>query len=229
MEMEHYEVYFAGPLFNHKDLLGNAALAELIFSESGGRFRCALPQDLEPRGEGSRGIRDADIIRLLSCDAAIFSFDGAELDSGTVVEFMFAKFADIPSLVLRTDFRSGGDCSESSGNGGVPWNLMVSSYPRTVTLLWNAAKAYASALRERRVLEGGECGGAARAASESLRALAKRVVSEMDALMSLPATMPEDLRDPVFKWLEKMPAFGSDSAREDVKFALKRKILKGIL
>jgi len=42
---------------------------------------------------------------LLNCDLALFNFDGPELDLGTVVEFLFAKFADIPALILRMDFR----------------------------------------------------------------------------------------------------------------------------
>jgi hypothetical protein len=35
----------------------------------------------------------------------LFLYNGTELDSGTVVEFMFSKFADIPSVIVRTDFR----------------------------------------------------------------------------------------------------------------------------
>ena len=107
---EFFYVYFAGALFNHKDLLGNAALAESIYRVSNGRFRCALPQNFENRKFSPKMIRDEDITNLIQCDLAVFHSDGSELDSGTGVEFMFAKFADIPSLILRTDFRGGGDC-----------------------------------------------------------------------------------------------------------------------
>jgi hypothetical protein len=40
-----------------------------------------------------------------------------------VVEFMLAKFADIPSVLLRTDIRAGGDYRDE------PWNLMTSYFP----------------------------------------------------------------------------------------------------
>src|SRR6516165_4048559 len=133
-------VYFAGELFSVKHLLGNAALAEAIARLSCGRFVCVLPQNLEDRAMSAHEIRDQDIVALLNCDLAIFNFDGPELDSGTVAEFMFAKFADIPSLLLRTDFRRAGD------QGADPWNLMLSFYPRTRTLTANSIQIYKNAL-----------------------------------------------------------------------------------
>ncbi|HEY6840344.1 MAG TPA: nucleoside 2-deoxyribosyltransferase, partial [Chthoniobacterales bacterium] len=120
-------VYFAGELFSSKHLVGNAALADAIAKVSNLKFTCVLPQSLEDREMSAQDIRDKDIVTLISCDLALFNFDGPELDSGTVAEFMFAKFADIPSLLLRTDFRRGGD------QGVDPWNLMMSFYPRTRT------------------------------------------------------------------------------------------------
>ena len=96
-QKDFFSVYFAGELFTHKDLAGNAMLAEAIYARSGGGFRCALPQNFEQRKSRPKGIRDEDILNLLECDLALFNYDGQELDSGTVVEFMFAKFADIPA------------------------------------------------------------------------------------------------------------------------------------
>jgi len=129
-------VYFAGELFSLKHLVGNAALADAVARLSDGRFAVVLPQALEDRAMSARQIRDQDIVALLGCDLGIFNFDGPELDSGTVAEFMFAKFADIPSLLLRTDFRRGGD------QLGDPWNLMMSFYPRTKTLCLNSLEIY---------------------------------------------------------------------------------------
>lgn len=130
MKKDTYTFYFAGELFSHKHLLGNAALAVAIAEESKERFMPLLPQDLEFRSHEPKEIRDQDLKSLLSCDLALFHFDGPELDSGTVVEFMSAKFADIPAVILRTDFREGGD---QAGEGD-PWNLMCSFYPRTETV-----------------------------------------------------------------------------------------------
>ena len=122
-----YAIYFAGPLFDHKDLAGNALLGSHINELSRGRYRCILPQDLEQRGIGPMGIRDQDLKAVMECDLAIFNFDGSELDSGTVVEYVYAKMLDIPSVILRTDFRQSGDQRPEMD----PWNLMVSFYPRT--------------------------------------------------------------------------------------------------
>src|ERR1019366_3478995 len=119
-----YTVYFAGGLFSLKHLIGNAWLAEAIYEKSHGKYRCLLPQDFVWRGRGARAIRDGNIRALVACDLALFNYDGADLDAGTVVEFMFAKFADIPAVLLRTDLRNAGDWRSE------PWNLMTSGFPR---------------------------------------------------------------------------------------------------
>src|SRR5260370_24735349 len=102
-------VYFAGELFNAKHLSGNAGLAAAIQYESGGRLNCVLPQTLESREEGAHFIRDEDLEHLISSDISLFNFDGSEIDSVTFVEFILTKFADIPALLLRTNFLRGGD------------------------------------------------------------------------------------------------------------------------
>ena len=70
-----------------------------------------------------------ELLDIVGCDLALFNYDGPDLDSGTVVEFMFAKFADIPSVLLRTDLRNNGDFADE------PWNLMTSYFPRTATVI----------------------------------------------------------------------------------------------
>jgi hypothetical protein len=57
---------------------------------------------------------------LIECDLGTFNFDGAELDSGTIVEFMVAKFADIPAGV-----RSGDECGRA-GSSSLPENWRIS-------------------------------------------------------------------------------------------------------
>src|SRR5260370_23702836 len=108
-DYQMFSIYFAGELFNAKHLIGNSALAAAIERQSKGEFICRLPQALEQRSNSARQIRDQDLETLIDCDIAIFNFDGTEVDSGTVVEFMISKVAYIPALSLRTDFRKGGD------------------------------------------------------------------------------------------------------------------------
>ena len=150
-----YTIYFAGQLFDHKHLAGNALLASCIDSDSQGRYRCILPQNLEQRGIGPMGIRDQDLRTVMECDLALFNFDGSELPPGAVVEYMYAKMLDIPAVILRTDFRGGGD-QDAEGD---PWNLMASFYPRTRT----------PASRRHAVVSG--CAGAGRRRNTGLRSL----------------------------------------------------------
>ena len=135
------EIYFAGDLFDSKDLGGNLMLASAIERVSDGRYRVRLPQDgeCEVVDRTSQSIRDADFKLLYNCDLLVANFDGTDLDSGTVVEFCFAKMVDMPALLLRTDFRDGGDNTLPDGE---PWNLMCSHYPRTRVLHVNGMVRY---------------------------------------------------------------------------------------
>ena len=48
-----FTIYFAGDLFDHKHLIGNAILASYIETRSEGQYKCIVPQDLEqPVGRG---------------------------------------------------------------------------------------------------------------------------------------------------------------------------------
>ena len=135
---EPQRVYFAGSLFNHKDLVGNLLLAAAIEKQSNHRFKCVLPQDFESPSGRAVEIRNEDLRQLMSCDLALFDFNGAELDAGTVVEFIVAKFLDIPAVIHRSDFRMAGD----QGGQGDAWNLMCSFYPRTKVVSWNGMAEY---------------------------------------------------------------------------------------
>jgi nucleoside 2-deoxyribosyltransferase len=113
-----YKIYFAGDLFDHKHLTGNVVLARAIEQFSQNRYCCMLPQDWE--GEAALAavdIRNRDIKAVVEADLVLFNFDGPDLDSGTVVEFILAKMLDIPTVLLRTDCRNGGYLH------GDDWNL----------------------------------------------------------------------------------------------------------
>ena len=202
-----YTVYFAGELFSAKHLLGNAALAEAIFALSQGRYVSVLPQNLEQRDTSAHAIRDQDLHTLLDCDLGLFHYDGPELDSGTVVEYLFAKFADIPSVLLRTDFRAAGD-HEASGD---PWNLMSSFFPRTRVVQLDSMALYQEALRRaggaagvpsERVLDEGRSLEGGRLLTERIAA---QVITSFDALLSLPPVLPRMFAESVYHWLALMP------------------------
>jgi nucleoside 2-deoxyribosyltransferase len=210
-----FSVYFAGELFSSKHLVGNAALADAIGKGSNQNFICVLPQALEERNLGAHGIRDQDIVTLIGCDLALFNFDGSEVDSGTVAEFLLAKFADIPSLLLRTDFRRGGDQADD------PWNLMMSFYPRTQTLCLNSMELYKEAL---------SLGIPPVQAGQNLvEQIAAGAIKELESLSQSPPTISIELVEPVFRWISKLPGFNSARSSEQVMAALTEKRAKRLL
>ncbi len=139
----HY--YFAGSLFCHKDVIGNHLLAESICENSEGKYLAKLPQREENQLRPSPlEIRDNDYRMLLESQLALFNFDGPDLDSGTVAEFLAARFLDIPCVLLRTDFRSAGDQNAD----GEDWNLMCSGYPHTRVISAGAMELYQKHFRD---------------------------------------------------------------------------------
>ena len=211
-----HSIYLAGELFSAKHLAGNAALAEHITSISGGRFRCVLPQDL-PQSGSTHAIRDQDLTALLACDAALFHYDGLELDSGTVVEYLFAKFADLPAVLLRSDFRHAGDQKE-----GDPWNLMNSFYPRTATVWLNSMEVYHEGIRASLT--------PAAAADAVVRTVAVRLCAALEEVLALPPILPPELGTAVYDWLALMPGFANlPAAREIATRLYREKVAKGLL
>ncbi len=217
-----YTIYFAGPLFDHKILQGNALLAAHIEAASQERYRCVLPQDLEQQGVSSIEIRDQNLRALMECDLALFNFDGTELDSGTVAEYMYAKTLDIPAVILRTDFRHGGD-QEPGGN---PWNIMVSFYPRTEVLHLDAMLRYTDALSQ---------GGSAHEVSARIQSrIASEVIELLDQVRGIEPILEGGaaVAESTYRWALKL-AGGSLTTLAShstlVPGIVERKIQKGLL
>lgn len=225
---ESFSVYFAGDLFDAKHLGGNALLAEAVERLSAGRYRPRLPQDFEPRHASAHGIRDTDLHTLLACDLGIFHFDGSDLDSGTVVEFVYAKCADIPAVLLRTDFRKNGDQDVD------PWNLMASFFPRTKTCVLNAHELYASA-RDEASTSATEASGDLSLSIAGIRGLnasiAKELILYCDAVIEEPPVMPSNEIGVLYRWLATFPGFreGADLAWESIEPLIECKRRKGLL
>jgi nucleoside 2-deoxyribosyltransferase len=227
-----YTFYFGGELFSGKHLLGNAVLAESIFQRSNGKYQAVLPQNLEQRDTTPHAIRDSDIQALLACDLGLFHYDGPELDSGTVVEFMFAKFADMPAVLVRSDFRGGGD----QAGAGDPWNLMSSFFPRTASVVVDAMALYKQGLEVllpeaasmRDALQENRSG---RAGQAMIDATADAVIAAFDKVITMPGIMPTAMQDTVYQWLAMMPGFkeGGVSQIERMEELCAAKKAKGLL
>lgn len=221
-------VFFGGELFNLKHIIGNAYLAEAIYEKSHGRYLCALPQDLDHRGAAARTIRDHNMRMLAGCDLALFNFDGPDLDSGTVAEFMLAKFADIPSVILRSDRRSAGVQSSK-------WNLMVNYFPRTVVVTLDGLASYTAILRkrQRRIDEVMRLAGQHSSADAQRMCddVAAAVVRALDRVRDTEPVMPRHLREEVYNWIPMMPGLrGKEKAlRREFEKYLERKVQRNLL
>jgi len=221
-------VFFAGELFNLKHLIGNAYLAEAIYEKSHGRYLCVLPQDFDPRGTTPRTIRDHHIRSLVGCDLALFNFDGPDLDSGTVAEFMIAKFADIPSVILRSDRRGAGSRSPQ-------WNAMANFYPRTTAISLDGLGAYKAIIKKRHRkldevtrLAGQQSSADAQRLCDDIAAV---VVRAFDRVREAAPVMPRHLREEVYNWIPLMPALrGKEKAlRREFERHLERKVQRDLL
>lgn len=227
--MTTYTVYFAGDLFDHKHLAGNELLAGAIDRRSDGRYACVLPQDLEQATGRMVDIRNQDLRQVMTCDLGLFNFDGTDLDSGTVVEFMMAKMLDIPSVLLRSDFRASGDRERE----GDDWNLMCSFFPRSRKVQFNAMAWYQEARRNASPGDSGPGGAGDSGAGDSgagdgdpgddapaadwserlYGRIADAVIEALDAVRAEPSTFGGDetrIRS-VYEWAARFPGSGFDA------------------
>ena len=183
MKKRALKIYFAGELFDAKDLAGNLLFAQAVERFSEGRYKVMLPQEgeCETVDRSVESIRDADFELLFECDLIVANFDGTDPDSGTVAEFCYAKMIDMPAVLLRTDFRSGGD---ETLPDNVPWNLMCVSYPRTKVLCLNAMEHYhrslAASTETSQVLE------------TFFKSLALPLVAALDEVVQQPSWLKSD-------------------------------------
>lgn len=194
-----FTVYLAGDLWTHKDLIGNALLGDFIKKVSKGRYECVLPQDLEEPVNRSVDIRNYDLKHVMTSDMAIFNFDGANLDAGTVVEFIYAKVLDIPCLILRTDFRSAGE----GGQDQDPWNLMATQWPRTQVLKLHGMAEY----------QGCKTVGDISATIKTLyRKMSAQIIEGLDrARMEQPLVNDRSQLATIYDWAVRCPGAGYDT------------------
>ena len=213
-----FTIYFGGELFSLKHLVGNALLADAIERLSSNVYKCILPQDLEQRETTAISIRNQDLKYCMSCDLGIFHFDGPELDSGTAAEFLFAKMVDIPAVILRSDFRQGGDAKSA------PWNLMLSGYPRTELVLLDSVQLYKQGT-ERQQLP------AAQAAHAATEELARLTITALDTVRKLPPILSPEQRENVYSWARTFPGSSFDQrvTAHELEQILTSKVEKGLL
>ncbi|GAA3939989.1 nucleoside 2-deoxyribosyltransferase [Litoribacillus peritrichatus] len=211
MSSESYSYYLAGELFSYKSLIGNEMLANAIERRSEGRFKAVLPQSLELPTHRSKDIRNADYAALIGCDLLLAQFDGPELDSGTVAEFMVAKQLDIPTVLFRSDFRQSGD-QDAEGDA---WNLMLSHFPRTEGIAVNAMDLYKT------------CGSV----EAYLNGLADQLIQRLNVLIDTTPLIKQSSNEALKYYLQTLVRLGMSNhiAPDELKSLVVSKSIRGLL
>jgi nucleoside 2-deoxyribosyltransferase len=208
-----YTVYAAGGLFTQHELTMNVLIKEAVWRFSDGRFELFLPQSRElqelDRPDIEAYIRNLDLLEVVKADIIIARFDGLELDSGTVVEFVVAKSLGKPTVILRCDFRG------LSGTGPeTPYNLMVKSWPRTLEVHMDCLVNYASLFAQERQALGDSGTFQATMKAElgtvqkSVDEIAKKLIDGLDAVLKMESPYPPEYQESVYKAFRYSPGSG---------------------
>jgi hypothetical protein len=161
-------------------------------------------------------------LKLIECDLGLFSFDGTELDAGVVVEFMLAKFLDMPAVILRSDFRTCGEKEIGSDN----WNFMCSFYPRTKIVQFNAILSYQAALERSQSRED--------AINRYYSQIVDLVIKSLDSVRKEEPLLKSNQKklEAVYGWASTFPGGGIEKLLADKNFLARivaAKIQKGLV
>ena len=208
-----YTVYCAGGLFTQDELATNIYFKEAVWRNSKGKFQLFLPQSRElqelDRPNVEAYLRNSDLLAVMRADIILVRFEGLELDSGTVVEYMLAKFLGKPAVILRTDFRR-----QSCSGLSEPYNLMVMNWPRTVEVRLNSYEIWADLYgRERQGMGDSEPFEAAMkaelgTAQKSVDAIAEQAVAGLEAVLELDSPYPPEFQEVVYQAARYSPGSG---------------------
>jgi nucleoside 2-deoxyribosyltransferase len=208
-----YIVYSAGGLFTQDELAANILLKEAVWKLSGGKFQLFLPQSRElqelDRPDVEAHIRNTDLLEIVKADMILARFDGPELDSGTVVEFVVAKCLGKPAVILRSDFRR-----VSFANICEPYNLMAKNWPRTVEVQFDSYEIWSDIFTneyQRRSdsdslqdLMKAELG----TMQKSFDEVARRVIAGLEAVMEMKSPYPPEYQEVVYQAFRHSPGSG---------------------
>ena len=208
-----FTIYTAGGLFTPDELATNTFLKEAIWRLSNGKFQLFLPQSREIQELDNPNIeayiRNTDLLEVVKADIILARFDGLELESGTVVEFMTAKFLGKPTVLLRSDFRR-----VNFGNFCEPYNLMVKNWPRTVEVQINSFVLWAEVFdKVRNKLSDsdtiqGWLNAELDTAQKSIDEIAKLVIDGLEAVLKLKSPYPTEYQELVYHAFRHTPRRG---------------------
>lgn len=212
---ESYSAYLAGRLFNQHEITGNVLLKEAVWRKSKGRFNLVLPQSKELRQleipDLSAYLRNEDLHQVVKADIFIALFDGSDVDSGTVVEFMLAKMLGKPSVIIRTD-------SRHLGTSGLddPYNLMLKNWPRTQEVNIDSLIDYTRKIAEaRQTFEDSDSESLLLEAElaivrTGIDELAVSLIEALNIVIGMESPYPPALQEAVYQAVRYTPGAGFD-------------------
>jgi nucleoside 2-deoxyribosyltransferase len=210
-----YTIYSAGGLFTQDELATNVMIKEAVWRLSNGKFQLFLPQSREiqelDQPDLEAYIRNTDLLEVVKADILLVRFDGLELESGTVVEYMMAKFLGKPTVILRSDFRSVSFLPLCE-----PYNLMVKNWPRTIEVhlksfeiwaeLFSGERLAHSDSKSRQELMNAElC-----TLQKSVDKVARQVISALEAVLEMESPYPPEYQEVVYQTSRLIPGSGFD-------------------
>jgi len=210
-----YTIYCAGGLFTQDELATNVMLKEAVWRLSQGQFQLFLPQSRElqelDQPDLEAHIRNTDLLEVVRADILLVRFDGLELDSGTVVEYMMAKLLGKPAVILRSDFRSVAFLPLCE-----PYNLMVKNWPRTIEIHLNSYGMWAELLSaEHRVERDGESLQVLMQAElgtlqKSVDEIASQVIAALESVIEMKSPYPQEYQEALYQAFRFGPGSGFD-------------------
>lgn len=210
---EKYRVYLAGGLFSQHELTTNVAIKEAVWRFSNGRFEIVLPQSKElrqlDRADLAAYLRNTDLKLVVEADILLARFDGVELDTGTVVEFMLAKMLGKPTIILRSDSRH-----LTSGGLDDPYDLMVKNWPRTVEVHIDSLMNYIQMIAGEREAPSGADSERFFLEAElatiqrGMDATALRLIDALNSVIELESPYPPELQIAIYEAVRYAPGAG---------------------
>lgn len=208
-----YTVYAAGGIFTQHDLATNVFIKDSVWRQSNGRFELVLPQSKElrdiDRSDIAAHIRNIDLLQVVKADFFLARFDGLELDAGTVIEFMLAKFLGKPTVILRCDSRRLG-----AENLDEPYNLMVKNWPRTIEIHFDSLYKFTTGFADEWEKLGNidtfqtTIKAELNTVMKGIDDIARKIVKGLETVLEMKSPYPDEYQEIVYKAIRYSPGSG---------------------
>lgn len=224
-----YKVYAAGGIFTQHDLATNVFIKDSVWRQSNSKFELVLPQSKElrelNRTDIAAYIRNVDLVQVVKSDLFLARFDGLELDAGTIIEFMLAKFLGKPTVILRCDSRRLGGKSLDE-----PYNLMVKNWPRTTEVHYDSLIKFTGGFAEEWKMLGKvptfqiTLKAELETVMKGIDEIAQVIIDGLETVLEMKSPYPDEYQEIVYKAIRHSPGCGFEQllSEEDLTILVRR-------